>query len=266
MGAKEVVKRLVPETILQAIRGIREIRYRARRTYSGVYGSFEDVPGRGNGYEGDDWPAIAAQYSRWAIAENEGAFIPAAVCNEAALLPLLLATSSAGRVLDFGGATGFSYIAAKYGALRDIDRYVIVEHPNVCARGRELFKDDPKVEFATNVPEGSFDVVLIGSALQYVDDYKMLLKRLTDLKPRWLLVTKLPAGDNTTFVTAQVNLRGKTLASWIFNARELVSVMAMLNYKLVFRSANEGQINQGQVEPQYRVRQFCNLLFEATGA
>jgi putative methyltransferase (TIGR04325 family) len=237
-----------------------------RRIYAGVYPRFEDVVEVGGGYDDDDWPNTAAQYSRWAIAKNESAFIPGAVVNEAALLPLLVSASGAARVLDFGGAAGSSYIAAKYGSLRGIDRYVIVEHRNVCAKGRELFRKDPKVEFRTDIPQEQFDLVLIGSALQYVSDYKVLLKQLTDLKPRWLLLTKTPAGENATYVTAQVNLPGKRLACWIFNDRELVSVMESLNYKLIFRGANDGQVNQGQVEPRYRLRQFCNLLFEADGA
>jgi putative methyltransferase (TIGR04325 family) len=263
---KEIAKRLIPESLLQLIRGIRETTYRMRQTYSGVYARFEDVVAVGGGYEDDEWPKTAAQYSRWAVAENERGFTPAAVSNETALLPLLIAISRATRILDFGGATGFAYIAAKYGAIRTIERYVVIEHPNVCAQGRNLFKDDAKLEFLEHIPEEQFDVVLIGSALQYVRDYKELLKRLADLKPRWVLITKLPAGENLTFVSAQINLPGKRFASWLFNARELVSVMESLNYKLIFRSANEGRINQGTVEPQYRLQQQCNLLFEAVGS
>jgi len=245
---------------------IRETRYRMRPTYSGVYAGFEDVAEVGGGYEDDEWPITAAEYSRWAIAKNESGFIPAAVSNETALLPLLISVSRATRILDFGGATGFSYIAAKYGAMRDIDRYVIVDHPNVCAQGRELFKDDVRVEFLEHIPQEQFDLVLIGGALQYVSDYKGLLKTLTDLKPRWILITKLPAGGNVTFVSAQVNLPGKRLASWLFNARELVSDMGSLNYKLIFRSANDGPVNQEKLEPKYRLGQFGNLLFEAASS
>jgi putative methyltransferase (TIGR04325 family) len=263
---KEIAKRLMPEFLLQLARVIRETGYRMRPTYSGVYASFEDVAKVGGGYEDDEWAITSAQYSRWAIAKNESGFIPAAVSNETALLPLLISVSRATRILDFGGATGFSYIAAKYGALRGIDRYVIVDHPNVCALGRELFKDDLRVEFFERIPQEQFDLVLIGSALQYVSNYKGLLRTLTDLKPRWFLFTKLPAGENVTFVSVQVNLPGKRFASWLFNARELVSDMESLNYKLIFRSANDGPVNQEKFEPKYQIGRFCNLLFEATGS
>lgn len=256
----------MPEFLLQLARAVREIRYRMRLTYSGAYKSFEEVAEVGDGYEDDEWAITSAQYSRWAIAKNESGFIPAAVSNETALLPLLISVSQATRILDFGGATGFSYIAAKYGAIRGIDQYVIVDHPNVCAIGRELFKDDSRVKFVERVPQEQFDVVLIGSALQYVNDYKKLLRTLTDIKPRWFLFTKLPAGENVTFVSAQVNLPGKRLASWLFNVRELVSVMESLNYKLIFRGANDGSVNQEKHEPKYRLGQFCNLLFEAASS
>lgn len=263
---KEIAKRFMPEFLLQLARGIRETGYRMRTTYSGVYASFEDVAEVGGGHEDDEWARTCEQYSRWAIAKNESGFIPAAVSNETALLPLLISVSRATRILDFGGAMGFSYIAAKYGAMRGIDRYVIVEHPKVCALGRELFKDNVRVEFFERIPQEQFDVVLIGSSLQYISDYKGLLRTLTDLKPRWFLVTKLPAGENVTFVSAQVNLPGKRLASWLFNARELVSDMDSLNYKLIFRSANDGPVNQEKLEPKYRLGQFGNLLFEAASS
>jgi putative methyltransferase (TIGR04325 family) len=263
---KGFIKSLMPDYFLQLFRGIRETRYRMRRTYSGVYADFEDVATAGGGYEDDVWPATAAQYSRGAIASNESGFIPAAVLNETAFLPLLISVARLARVLDFGGATGFSYVAVKYGAMRNIDRYVIIEHPNVCAQGRALFKDDVKVEFLERIPNEPFDLVHIGSALQYVNDYRGLLKHLTDLKPRWFFMTKLPAGENATFVTAQVNLPGKTLVCWLFNVGELVLIMEQLGYKLIFRSANDGQINQGNVEPRYRLHKFCNLLFEANGS
>jgi putative methyltransferase (TIGR04325 family) len=261
---REIAKNLMPEFLLQLFRGIKEIRYRMRKTYSGVYASFEDVAKVGGGYEDDEWSTTAAQHSRWAIARNESGFIPAAVTNETAFLPLLLSISRATRILDFGGATGFAYIAAKYGAMRSIERYVIIEHPNVCAQGRDLFKNDAKVEFLEHIPEEQFDLVHIGSALQYVNDYEELLKRLTHLKPRWILMTKLPAGDNVTFVTAQVNLPGKTFTNWLFNAKELVRILDSLGYTLIFRSANDGQVVQGKVEPTYRLQQFCNLLFETS--
>ena len=260
---KEIAKRILPKFLLELARVIRETRYRNRQTYSGVYTCFDDVAKVGGDYADDEWPATAAQYSRWAIAKNEsGGFIPAAVSGETSLLPLLISVTRASSILDFGGATGFSYIAQKYGVMRGIDRYVIVEHPNVCAQGRELFKDDVRVEFLERIPQEQFDLVFIGAALQYVSDYKGLLKTLTGLKPRWILITKLPAGENVTFVSAQVNLPRMEFTSWLFNARELVLDMESLNYELIFRSANDGRVNQEKLEPKYRLEQQCNLLFE----
>ena len=260
----KLVKLFLPAFLLHLARVAREARYRSKQTYSGVYSSFDEVPKRGDGYEDDQWPAVAAQYARWAITKNESGFIPSVVTNENALLPLLVATTRATRILDFGGAAGFSYIATKYGSMHEVERYVVVEHPKVCAQGRVIFKGDPRVEFMESIPKEQFDLVVIGSALQYVSDYKEMLKTLASLKPRWFLFTKLPAGENLTFVTAQINLPGKTLSSWLFNAKELIFAMDRLDYKVVFRCANEGQVNQGEIESRYKLGQFGNLLFEAT--
>jgi putative methyltransferase (TIGR04325 family) len=258
---KSFLKRITPEFVRLLYRGLRDTRYRMRRTYSGVYPTLEAVPVAGTGYEDQDWPTAAAQYARWAIAENESGFIPAAVVNDMAYLPLVVALTGAKRILDFGGATGFSYIATKYGALREIERYVVVEHANVCVQGRVLFKDDKRIAFLEAIPQEKFDIAVVGSALQYVKDYKALLRQLTETGPRCILLTKLPAGDNATFATLQVNLTGKTFATWLFNAQEIVAAMEQLNYRLAFRSALEGQINQGDVAPEHRLQRFCNLLF-----
>jgi hypothetical protein len=53
---KDIAKDLIPEFLLQLFRGIRETRYRMRRTYFGVYASFDDVAKVGGGYEDDDGP------------------------------------------------------------------------------------------------------------------------------------------------------------------------------------------------------------------
>lgn len=261
---KKLIKRFAPEFLLQLARSIREARYRTRLTYSGVYASFDEVTQHGIGYEDDEWPATAAQYSRWAIAKNESGFIPSAIAGENALVPFLISISKAQRILDFGGATGFSYIAAKFGAICEIERYVVVEHPKVCAKGREIFKRDGRVEFLEEIPNEKFDLVVAAASLQYVQDYKEILKKLTGLHPKWILLTKLPAGENINFVSRQVNLSTMKFTSWLFNARELATFMESQNYRLIFRGANDGQIVQEKLEPRYILERQCNLLFEAT--
>ena len=106
---KKIIKKFAPETLLQLARSLREARYRTRLTYSGAYQTFDEVPQLRAGYDEDEWPATAAEYSRWAIAKNESGFIPGAIAGEIALVPFLISLSKAKRVLDFGGATGFSY-------------------------------------------------------------------------------------------------------------------------------------------------------------
>ena len=54
--------------------------------------------------------------------------------------------------------------------------------------------------------------------------------------------------------------------SWLFNARQLVSLMDSLNYKLIFLGANDGLVNQGKVDFKYRLEQQGNFLFEAANS
>jgi putative methyltransferase (TIGR04325 family) len=256
---RETIKRLIG-FLLALYRAFRETSYQMRSPFSGVYERWEDVPKVGDDFEGDEWAATARAYSSATISQNESAFIPVAVSGANALLPLIASISPTPlRILDWGGATGFSYIATKYGALDRIEKFVVVEHPKVCAEGRALF-NDPRLQFVLTIPRELFDLVLIGASLQYAENYKDLLSELAG--PKWFLFIKLPAGENVTFVTCQINIPGKRHQHWLFNVREIVAIMKDLGYRLVFRSAWETELTQSNFDPQYRVGRPCNLLFE----
>jgi putative methyltransferase (TIGR04325 family) len=250
------VKRFLPASVLRALRGLRQIRYSLRPPFEGIYPHFDDVPQKGAAFEDSEWAKSATAFSRFMAESNRG-FIPYAVVGEHALLPLLVRLTSASRILDWGGATGFAYIAIQQATGLTPD-YTIVEHPGVCDAGRAVM---PEVRFLPQIPEESFDIVMIGAALQCVSDYRGLLERLATCKPRWFLFTRLPAGDIPTYATAQVNLHGKRHAHWLFNVRELVIHMYSLGYELVYRSAVADEINQDRFPESHRLLHPCNLLF-----
>jgi putative methyltransferase (TIGR04325 family) len=191
------------------------------------------------------------------------------VSEENAFLPLLLAAAysdktSSVRILDFGGGMGVSYVHAA-SAVPQPERieYHIVEKPQVCREGRRLFANDARVHFHEEIPDflAGLDVVYINSALQYVDDYRLLLRRLCALSPRFIFLARCSAGDIPTYATAQVTLPGQRLPYWFINKDELEAIFASFGYRPVFLCRGSYRLDQSNFEERYRIGSACNALF-----
>jgi putative methyltransferase (TIGR04325 family) len=238
------------------LQGLRQIYLSMRTPFQGIYPRWQDVPRRGAAFDDVAWSQAALAYARCMIERDTGS-IPYEVTDEKALLPLLIALHPQSSVLDWGGAAGFGYLAVSH-ATGLTPRYVVVETAAVCDAARAFL---PDVTFTTEIPEGRFDVVVLGSALQYVENWAALIGRLLELDPQFVLFTKTPAADVPTYITAQINMAGKSHPHWVWNASELTSYMETLGWRAVFRSACIGVVNQDNFPPSHRLVQPANLLF-----
>ena len=60
-----------------------------------------------------------------------------------------------------------------------------------------------------------------GSSIQYIPDWKGLLSKFADYRPKFLILEDVPAGKIPTFVTTQ-NFYGKKVRSRFLNIDELL--------------------------------------------
>lgn len=247
------------ETARRIVRGLRQIRQSLKAPFRGIHANWADVPRKGNAFDDRAWAQSAVAYSRCMI-ERDASAVPYEVTDEKALLPLLLALHPNSRVLDWGGATGFGYLAIQH-ATSLSPNYTVVETEAICDAGRELL---PQVRFLTTIPYESFDIIVLGSALQYVEDWRDLITQLLQCAPRFVLFTKTPAGNVPTYITAQVNMPGKAHPHWMWYATEILSFMSSNGYRCIFSSACVGAINQDNFPPSHRIGQPANFLFEET--
>ncbi|MBL4581556.1 MAG: hypothetical protein JKY29_07040 [Gammaproteobacteria bacterium] len=81
-------------------------------------------------------------------------------------------------------------------------------------------------------------------------------------------MANIPAGDITTFATAQ-NYYGSKIACWFFNVEDLNSTMLQNSYSLIFKSSYftkvygvEQPYPLENFEEKYRVEYPCMLLFQ----
>jgi putative methyltransferase (TIGR04325 family) len=242
--------------------------------WEGVYKEFKDVPAGDEVFDGERWLKSQTDAVAEAVARlDTGGTVSPVVGYGESLLPLLAALIRAGSakvsILDLGGGVGLTYVEV-IGAL--VDRggveYHIVEREGVCKAGRGIFKDDARIRFHSSLPEEvKPDVVHIGSALQYIEDWRGLLWKLASYRPGYILFTQLPAGDIETFATAQ-NYYGSKIPCWMFNIKEIIGALKEegfdLSFKASFRGRHLGKEQEQLREnfpPGRRLERNCNLLF-----
>lgn len=248
---------------------IASVRTRLRPVWSGVYRDFRDVPVRGPGFNGVVWVAATRARTYRALSE----FIaqrttPAPPAGERALLPLLATSLALQRgdvsVLDFGGGMGIGYVDILR-ALRSPAglKYLVVETDEVCAEGRAIFIGDKRISFVSRLPEAGagFQIVHVNSALQYIDDYRSLVRELARIGAQFILFVNLSAGEIPTYATAQLNVPGSVLAYWFLNLDEVITLLREEGYSLVMEMSSDRRLRGFAVPRKYRLDRGRNLLF-----
>jgi len=245
--------------------------------WEGVYCSFGEVPDVGPGFDGETWinNSLKKVTALRDEAERNVPLPPPSNYREC-LLTLLVALvyqeKNAVRILDFGGGTGFTYYQTICG-LPQTKRveYHIIEREAVCKAGREFFgTNHGNIHFSTELPQTGemFDIVHLGSAIQYVENWEQLLSRLCVLSRKYLLLVDALAGNIPTFATAQ-HYYGSKIPVWFLNVQKLLSVVSSFGYELIFKSVYEPVIlgmeqslPMQNFEEKYRLKRACNLLFK----
>lgn len=267
---KSLIKRLTPPVFLDIYRTTRD-GGSFGPIWAGVYTDHRDVPVKGLGHDDERWVTQCEKLTHTLLSTaRNGATIPVNVRSRHVLLPLIAASvcrANGGRIriLDFGGSMGTDYIHLSSSlSIPCTVEYHVVEGKKICDVAGDLFGDDPRIHFSSSLPAepSRVDVVLVGSTLQYVEDYRGLLGRLCGYGAEYVLVSNLPAGDiQATYATGQRNLNGSVVAAWFFRVAEVVDIMAQNGYSLVFKAASEEEWDQRNFPEAYRIGRPCHLLF-----
>jgi putative methyltransferase (TIGR04325 family) len=237
--------------------------------WRGIYQSFDEVPVRGSGHEGNNWAQSTFEGNRQLreLMDTNGT-IPFQTHSHHNFLPMLagLVSQRGGtvRILDFGGATGtaFLHLTAGMGDPSAIELNV-VELKSACRLGERLWPNEPRIKFhraISDVPR-EIDIVHINGALQYVDDYRAVLEELCAFQASYFMMPRLPAGDFPTYANVQMNLEDGVVACWFINIGELIGIMKSCGYRLLSKSIETQFYDQSNLPAEYRMHYACNLLF-----
>jgi len=240
--------------------------------WSGIFPSFESITPVGQAFSAETYARLSLDEARRVIrTSNRFTATPTEAVNEYAAMCMLSALAcqqNGGKltVLDFGGGLGVGYVhvlssLGKHSAFS----YHIVELEWACRAGSSLFPDDARIHFHASLPEAinGLDIVLLKSALNCIQDYAGLLKKLCGYRARYVLVSELFAGGFPTFASAQRGFDGTVFPCWFFNVDEIVGLMRQHGYALSCSGATEQVYNQDNFPADHRLERgrACQLLF-----
>ena len=267
---KTLIRLLTPPIVWNALR---QMRHRhSNKTFEGVYNRLCEI--HGTSYNSSEtlegiFSATEEAYEQYKSLLRAPLVRPGTVPS---LLPLLISLIKIQKetvsVLDFGGGMGISYIDCLQSIGPDGLEFHIVDLEDVQEKGKQIFEKKYNVRFYSDIALiGRIDVVHIGGSLQYIDNYRSLMKRLIELEPGFIFFTNTPMGKAPTYATAQVNMKGLRIPCWIFQLDEIVELMGKSGYRLVYKTYNDIALDFGDIPDSHRAEFSLNLLFsrDATG-
>jgi putative methyltransferase (TIGR04325 family) len=259
---RRLVKRWVPPVLVDWYYSVRNRERHQGHIWEGIYQNYRDVPVSGEGFDSAYWITGMRAGTEAVLREDSSG------AGEYALLPFLasLVSSKQDRltILDFGGGMGAEYVYLIRSLPQGLPlQYYVVEGRKVCEAGTELFSGDNRIRFCVSLPKDlpHVDIVYLRSALQYIEDYRGLLRQLAGLRPQFILFVDLVAGENPTYATAQRNVPGSVIPYWFFHGREICTLMAGLEYELIFQGLQERHYDQSNFPETHRLGHARNLLF-----
>jgi putative methyltransferase (TIGR04325 family) len=175
--------------------------------------------------------------------------------QRANILPIFLAAlyapplTRAYKLLDIGGGLGQTDLALLACNKIEIDLTIFEREP-IVKIGMSLQKNNVKYE--SKFPSEKFDLVHIGSSLQYFYDFHGLIRQIINTDPTYIIITDTAISQWPTFEATQLNLAFTKIVRWIFNVDELNELMH--GYTLIHRSHN--------YTPQHRFKSRRNKKLE----
>ena len=198
--------------------------------FNGVFESFSEVE------DHQPWtrePYLAA--SRQLLHECRDGGVPPGSAGSNAVLAMILNNSGSNvpRVLDWAGGTGLRYWTIRRSLNRPVAWHV-VDKPELAALSREVMGDTGQLSFSDGWPPGEprFEIALVYSALQYVEDQAALLRSIAGYRPRHIVLSRLMATHRAAYVTRQ-HVHGFNTPCKVSNLDEVASTLAASGYRSV---------------------------------
>ncbi len=233
----DALRRFVPPILLDLQRRLRPPRPR----FAGVYASADESPDE-SPFASDAWLRMSEKRLELLCARAApDARLPAHALPPAqmptALVANLLAEATICRVLDFAGGSGAIYHLT-YPYLTRPERVVwdVFDDDRLAELGRRYRRPEHRLRFLKALPadDARYEIVHVNTSLQYLADPHAMLARLLAYRPRYVVLTRLLAGEAPTWFTAET-LHGRRTPCAILDERALAGFLGERGYRVVFR-------------------------------
>lgn len=252
--------------------------------WEGVYDNFEEakINSVGSGFSGEKWSenstnVIIQCLEMMRLKKNIPQFHKQRAIILIPIVCMLLNHLKNLKILDFGGGFGIGFLALKESLVMqdEMYEYDVIELPEVCDEAKKVFAQylpedlsSKRIVFENLIPQDKkYDLVYSASAIQYIADWKSMLKELVKSRPQFLLLSDVFAGPIPTFATLQ-NYYGSKIPHWFFNIEEVVLSMAGLGYALKINASDfsrrlgvDGGLPMENFPLVNKLSCTCNLLF-----
>ncbi len=231
--------------------------------WRGVYASFGEAGIERADYATKDYlDQLEKEATRWLEQRRRKQTVALWHDNLAMVAASLASNSDGVSVVDFGGGLGGGYVQLRQwlGPAMPI-RYIVVEIPDLVARGRQLFSGNEDIRFEESLDRipSSPDILYVNSALQYPENPREVLRAFAGLTPLAILLDRSAIGDVPSFVTRQVNVPGKAMGYWFLNIDEVIEDLG--GYELVCNGEVGPIYQQAGLPEDRRIPRMRTLLF-----
>lgn len=181
------------------------------------------------------------------------------------------------RILDFGGGWGIGYVnlieKLKDKKLKDIE-YHIYDLKKICEIGNILFNGSPlignQIKYHHNLKSlkyNKFDLIFLGSSLQYLQDIKKNLKFITNIDCKNIMLIDVYAGEITSFCALQ-NYYKEKIPHWFLNYNYLNNFFKK-KFNLAYQGISDtnrmgriGRMDMSNYENKNRIEYSLNLIYQ----
>lgn len=182
------------------------------------------------------------------------------------VVPLILSTLPKGgiAILDIGGGVNpvFSHLDQ---VQKQQCRCFVLERPEIV---QSLNKRVPEkydkylcyVDSISNIK--SIDIAYFGSSIQYIENYKILLQKISALSPEFIVFSEsIFTNESKDYFVLQVNMFPDVFPNRFVSEQKLINLMDSLNYQCTYNRNIPGEFSHDTIN---RTTYDCKTLLFKT--
>lgn len=136
-------------------------------------------------------------------------------------------------ILDFGGGLGSMFFQNRK-KFDDTIEWTIVEQAHFVEFGKKYLQCEG-LRFVDAIEEDQkYDVVILGSSLQYIKEWKNVLDMIMRIEPNIVFIDRTPMSDTTWIAIEKVDesIYNASYPLWIFDKKEIDDFFTKWGYEL----------------------------------